>query len=43
MRRELQAMVRECEAGFASQVENPGASARGCYADMTQPISYQGG
>jgi hypothetical protein len=32
MRRKLQAMERVGGWGFASRVENPGASARGCYA-----------
>jgi len=30
MRRDLQAMERVGSWGFTSQIENPGASARGC-------------
>jgi hypothetical protein len=32
MRRKMQAMERVGSWRFASQVENPGASARGCWA-----------
>jgi len=32
MRRDFLSMERMGDAGIASQVENPGASARGCYA-----------